>query len=187
MIRRDEVEFFLRLHGLWEGIIALPPPPRPPFDIKKRRGIGGGLPGVPRTRRTNQTWSRSTCRRNGGGVTRLSRRQRTGGGGMISNGTALARQRAKSAKPDRRGRRRRHSRPNSSSTIGRSSFSMPKIRFPPTSGRSIRRIEPGQDSDWTAYRPNFRTKSSRTRRGVFSRRRILGRSASEPRENLTNA
>jgi hypothetical protein len=33
MIRRDEVEFFLRLHGLWEGIIALPPPPRPPFDI----------------------------------------------------------------------------------------------------------------------------------------------------------
>ena len=33
MIRRSEVEFFLRLHGLWEGIIALPPPPRPPFDI----------------------------------------------------------------------------------------------------------------------------------------------------------
>jgi hypothetical protein len=34
MMRRDEVEFFLRLHGLWEGIIALPPPPRPPFDIE---------------------------------------------------------------------------------------------------------------------------------------------------------
>ena len=33
MIRREEVEFFLRLHGLWEGIIALPPPPAPPFDI----------------------------------------------------------------------------------------------------------------------------------------------------------
>ena len=25
MMRRDEVEFFLRLHGLWEGIITLPP------------------------------------------------------------------------------------------------------------------------------------------------------------------
>ncbi|MDF1852921.1 MAG: transposase [Verrucomicrobiales bacterium] len=34
MIRRDEVEFFLRLHGLWEGVLALPPPPRPPFDIE---------------------------------------------------------------------------------------------------------------------------------------------------------
>jgi len=34
MMRRDEVEFFLRLHGLWEGILALPPPPRPPFDIE---------------------------------------------------------------------------------------------------------------------------------------------------------
>jgi hypothetical protein len=33
IIRREEVQFFLRLHGLWEGIIALPPPPRPPFDI----------------------------------------------------------------------------------------------------------------------------------------------------------
>ena len=33
MIRRSEVEFFLRLHGLWEGVIALPPPPPPPFDI----------------------------------------------------------------------------------------------------------------------------------------------------------
>ncbi len=34
MIRREEVEFFLRLHGLWEGLIALPPPPDPPFDIE---------------------------------------------------------------------------------------------------------------------------------------------------------
>ena len=34
MIRRDEVEFFLRLHGMWEGIIALPPPPDPPYDIE---------------------------------------------------------------------------------------------------------------------------------------------------------
>ncbi len=22
------------MHGLWEGIISLPPPPRPPFDIE---------------------------------------------------------------------------------------------------------------------------------------------------------
>ncbi|HRE00073.1 MAG TPA: amidase family protein, partial [Ilumatobacteraceae bacterium] len=29
-----EVEFFLRLHGLWEGVVALPPPPEPPFDIE---------------------------------------------------------------------------------------------------------------------------------------------------------
>lgn len=32
-IRPDEIEFFLRLHGLWEGIIQLPRPPPPPFDI----------------------------------------------------------------------------------------------------------------------------------------------------------
>ena len=43
MIRRAEVEFFLRLHGLWEAIVALPPPPEPPFDVEKRRGIGGVL------------------------------------------------------------------------------------------------------------------------------------------------
>ncbi|MCX6880164.1 MAG: hypothetical protein NTW21_41130 [Verrucomicrobia bacterium] len=28
-----QVEFFLRLWGLWEGNIDLPPPPKPPFDI----------------------------------------------------------------------------------------------------------------------------------------------------------
>lgn len=32
-LRRAEVEFFLRLHGLWEGVVALPPPPDTPFDI----------------------------------------------------------------------------------------------------------------------------------------------------------
>ena len=26
-------QFFLRLHGLWEGVIDIPPPPDPPFDI----------------------------------------------------------------------------------------------------------------------------------------------------------
>ena len=33
MIRRSEIEFFLRLHGMWDGIVGLPPPPNPPFDI----------------------------------------------------------------------------------------------------------------------------------------------------------
>ena len=39
MIRSAEVEFFLRLHGLWEGVIALPPPPEPPFDIETMEPI----------------------------------------------------------------------------------------------------------------------------------------------------
>ena len=29
-----EIEFFLRLHSLWEGSIDIPPPPDPPFDIE---------------------------------------------------------------------------------------------------------------------------------------------------------
>ncbi len=33
-LRPEEVEFFLRLHGLWEPIIDIPPPPEPPFDIE---------------------------------------------------------------------------------------------------------------------------------------------------------
>ena len=32
--RPEQIEFFLRLYGLWEGIIDIPPPPRPPFDIE---------------------------------------------------------------------------------------------------------------------------------------------------------
>ena len=39
MIRRSEVEFFLRLHGLWEAIVALPPPPEPPFDVETMEPI----------------------------------------------------------------------------------------------------------------------------------------------------
>jgi hypothetical protein len=27
VIRREEIQFFLRLHGLWEGIFQLPLPP----------------------------------------------------------------------------------------------------------------------------------------------------------------
>ena len=34
IVRPGEVEFFLRLLGLWEALISLPPPPEPPFDIE---------------------------------------------------------------------------------------------------------------------------------------------------------
>jgi hypothetical protein len=34
LIRREEIQFFLRLHGLWEGIVTLPRPLPPPFDIE---------------------------------------------------------------------------------------------------------------------------------------------------------
>ena len=37
--RPEQVEFFLRLHGLWEGIIQLPRPPPPPFDIETMEPI----------------------------------------------------------------------------------------------------------------------------------------------------
>jgi len=30
----EEVEFFLRLHGLWEGMVNLPRPPPLPFEIE---------------------------------------------------------------------------------------------------------------------------------------------------------
>ncbi len=39
MIRKEEIEFFLRLHGMWEGIISLPPPPDPPYDIETMEPI----------------------------------------------------------------------------------------------------------------------------------------------------
>jgi len=29
----EDIEFFLRLHGLWEALVNIPPPPDPPFDI----------------------------------------------------------------------------------------------------------------------------------------------------------
>jgi hypothetical protein len=61
--RPEQVEFFLRLHSLWEGIIQLPRPPPPPFDIEKRRRLvgvlGGGVAGARRVSlpagRANQT------------------------------------------------------------------------------------------------------------------------------------
>jgi len=32
--RPGEIEFFLRLHGLWQSAFDIPPPPEPPFDIE---------------------------------------------------------------------------------------------------------------------------------------------------------
>lgn len=37
--RPEQVEFFLRLHGLWEGVIQLARPPPPPFDIETMEPI----------------------------------------------------------------------------------------------------------------------------------------------------
>ena len=34
----EAIEFFLRLHGLWEGLVNIPPPPDAPFDIDTVRG-----------------------------------------------------------------------------------------------------------------------------------------------------
>ena len=39
LTRPDEIEFFLRLHGMWEGIIDIPPPPEPPYDIETMEPI----------------------------------------------------------------------------------------------------------------------------------------------------
>lgn len=39
VLRPEEVEFFLRLHGLWEGVVRLPRPPPPPFYIETLRRI----------------------------------------------------------------------------------------------------------------------------------------------------
>jgi hypothetical protein len=39
ILRREEVKFFLQLHGLWEGLVCLPRPPPPPFDIESLRRI----------------------------------------------------------------------------------------------------------------------------------------------------
>jgi len=38
-LRREKIEFFLRLHGLWQGLIHLPRPPPPPFDIETMEPI----------------------------------------------------------------------------------------------------------------------------------------------------
>ena len=33
-LRHEEINFLLRLHGLWEDLITLPRPPPPPFDVE---------------------------------------------------------------------------------------------------------------------------------------------------------
>ena len=61
IVRPAEVPFFLRLHGLWEGVIDLPPPPDPPFDIETFEPIA--LPGRPSANRSQTTMPSpvSTC------------------------------------------------------------------------------------------------------------------------------
>ena len=49
IVRPAEVPFFLRLQGLWEGVIDLPPPPDPPFDIETFEPIAP--PGRPSARK----------------------------------------------------------------------------------------------------------------------------------------
>ena len=51
IIRRAEIEFFLKLWGMWEGIISLPPPPDPPFDIEtmEPEALATGLGNTGRT------------------------------------------------------------------------------------------------------------------------------------------
>ena len=39
VLRPEEIEFFLKLHDLWEGILAIPPPPDPPFDVENLEPI----------------------------------------------------------------------------------------------------------------------------------------------------
>ncbi len=39
VLRPEEIEFFLRLHSLWEGLLAIPPPPDPPFDVETLKPI----------------------------------------------------------------------------------------------------------------------------------------------------
>ena len=39
--RPEQVEFLLRRWGLWAGVINIPPPPKPPFAIEKRRRLVG--------------------------------------------------------------------------------------------------------------------------------------------------
>jgi hypothetical protein len=46
VIRPEQIEFFLRLHGLWEGIIQLPRPPPPQFDIETMEPIEPPCPAI---------------------------------------------------------------------------------------------------------------------------------------------
>ena len=34
LVQPEKIQFFLRLVGLWEGLLNIPPPPDLPFDIE---------------------------------------------------------------------------------------------------------------------------------------------------------
>jgi hypothetical protein len=44
--RPESIEFFLRLHGLWEALVNIPPPPDPPFDIDTFEPIDPPWPAI---------------------------------------------------------------------------------------------------------------------------------------------
>jgi hypothetical protein len=46
LTRPEAVEFFLRLHGLWEGLVNIPPPPDAPFDIDTFEPIDPPWPAI---------------------------------------------------------------------------------------------------------------------------------------------
>jgi hypothetical protein len=46
LTRSEAVEFFLRLHGLWEGLVNIPPPPDAPFDIDTFEPIDPPWPAI---------------------------------------------------------------------------------------------------------------------------------------------
>jgi hypothetical protein len=57
--RCEEIEFFLRLRGIWEGIVMLPCPPTPPFDIATMEPIKP--PWGPCETDTRATWQVPRC------------------------------------------------------------------------------------------------------------------------------
>jgi hypothetical protein len=46
LTRPEAIEFFLHLHALWEGLVNIPPPPDPPFDIDTSEPIDPPWPAI---------------------------------------------------------------------------------------------------------------------------------------------
>ena len=46
LTRPEAIEFFLRLHGLWDGLVNIPPPPDPPFDLDTFEPIDPPWPAI---------------------------------------------------------------------------------------------------------------------------------------------
>jgi len=44
--RPEAIEFFLRLHGLWQALLNIPPPPDPPYDIESFEPIDPPWPAI---------------------------------------------------------------------------------------------------------------------------------------------